>query len=81
MQGGDEAVNNEEFAIRVESVRMKLYKTALVYLENETLAMDVVDEAVYKALCGKWRLRQPEFFDTWITRILINECYNELRRQ
>ena len=60
---------------------MKLYKTALVYLENETLAIDAVDEAVYKALCGKWRLRQPEFFDTWITRILLNECYNELRRQ
>lgn len=74
-------MNNEEFAIRVESVRMKLYKTALVYLGSETLAMDAVDEAVYKALCGKWRLRQLEFFDTWITRILINECYNELRRQ
>lgn len=74
-------MNNEEFASRVESVRVKLYKTALVYLESEVLAMDAVDEAVYKALCGKWKLRQPEFFDTWITRILINECYNELRRQ
>ncbi|MBR2937505.1 MAG: sigma-70 family RNA polymerase sigma factor [Oscillospiraceae bacterium] len=74
-------MNNEEFAKRVESVRTKLYKTALLYLGSETLAMDAVDEAVYKALCGKWRLRQPEFFDTWITRILINECYNELRRQ
>ena len=74
-------MNNEEFAIRVESVRLKLYKTALIYLGSETLAMDAVDESVYKALCSKWRLRQPEFFDTWITRILINECYNELRRQ
>ena len=75
------AVNNEEFAKRVESVRTKLYKTALTYLGSESLAMDAVDEAVYKALCGKWKLRQPEFFDTWITRILINECHNELRRQ
>ena len=74
-------MNHEEFAKRVESVRNKLYRTALTYLGNESLAMDAVDEAVYKALCGKWRLRQPEFFDTWITRILINECYNELRRQ
>lgn len=74
-------MNNEEFAIRVESVRSKLYKTAYIYLGSETLAMDAVDEAVYKALCGKWKLRHPEFFDTWITRILINECYNELRRQ
>lgn len=74
-------MNNEEFALRIGAVRTKLYKTALTYLESETLAIDAVDEAVYKALCGKRRLRQPEFFDTWITRILINECYNELRRQ
>ena len=80
-KGGEAAVNNEEFAKRVESVRTKLYKTALTYLGSEALAMDAVDEAVYKALCGKWRLRQPEYFDTWITRILINECHNELRRQ
>ena len=74
-------MTNEEFAKRVEAVRTKLYKTALTYLGSEALAMDAVDEAVYKALCGKWKLRQPEFFDTWITRILINECHNELRRQ
>lgn len=74
-------MNNEEFAKRVESVRTKLYKTALTYLGSDSLALDAVDEAVYKALCGRWRLRQPEFFDTWITRILINECHNELRRQ
>ncbi len=74
-------MNHEEFAKRVEAVRTKLYKTALTYLGSEALALDAVDEAVYKALCGKWRLSQPEFFDTWITRILINECHNELRRQ
>ena len=74
-------VNHEEFAKRVEAVRARLYKTALTYLGSEALAVDAVDEAVYKALCGKWRLRQEEFFDTWITRILINECHNELRRQ
>lgn len=74
-------MNNEEFAKRVEAIRLKLYKTALLYLGSEAFAMDAVDEAVYKALCGKWRLRQPAYFDTWITRILINECYNELRRQ
>lgn len=74
-------MNNEEFAVRVDGIRGKLYKTALVYLGNEVLALDAVDEAVYKALCSYKRLRQPEYFDTWITRILINECHNELRRQ
>lgn len=74
-------MNNEEFACRVEGIRGKLYKTALVYLGNEVSALDAVDEAVYKALCGYKKLRQPEYFDTWMTRILINECHNELRRQ
>lgn len=73
-------MNNEEFAMRIERIRMKLYKTALLYLGNETQACDALDEAVYKALRGYQRLRQPEYFDTWITRILINECRNEQRR-
>ena len=44
-KGGEVAVTNEEFAKRVESVRTKLYKTALTYLGSESLALDAVDEA------------------------------------
>ena len=74
-------MNNEEFGKRIENIRLRLYKTALLYLGSEACALDAVDEAVYKALCSYKKLRQPEYFDTWITRILITECYNELRRQ
>lgn len=74
-------MDNEEFALRVEAVKKKLFKTARIYLDSEAQALDAVDEAVYKALCSHRKLRQPEYFDTWITRILINECHNELRRQ
>lgn len=74
-------MNNEEFAKRIEAIRGRLYRTALVYLGNETLALDALDETVYKALCSYRKLRKIEYFDTWITRILINECHNEQRRQ
>lgn len=74
-------MNGEQFERKIEQVRLKLYKMALLYLGSEALALDAVDETVYKALKGYKKLRQPEYFDTWITRILINECYNELRRQ
>ena len=74
-------MNYEDFAKRIELIRKRLYKTAFLYLGNETLALDAVDEAVYKALCSYKKLREIEYFDTWITRILINECYNEQRRQ
>lgn len=74
-------MTNDEFARRIAHIRLKLYKTALLYLGSETAAMDVLDEAVYKALKNIRRLRQPEYFDTWITRILINECHNENKRR
>lgn len=73
-------MTKDEFALRIESIRKRLYKTALLYLGNETQALDAVDETVYKALCGYRKLREEKLFDTWVTRILINECYNELRR-
>lgn len=74
-------MTNDEFAERIEAIRGKLYKTAMLYMGSHALALDVLDEAVYKALCGHRKLRSPERFDTWVTRIVINECYNELRRQ
>lgn len=74
-------MNHQEFAMRIEEIRGRLYKTAVLYLGSEALALDAVDEAVYKGLCNYKKLRQPEYFVTWMTRILINECHNELRRQ
>ena len=53
----------------------------MLYLGNEADALEAVDETVYRALKGLKQLRQPEYFDTWITRILLNECYRELHRK
>ncbi|MBR2408904.1 MAG: sigma-70 family RNA polymerase sigma factor [Lachnospiraceae bacterium] len=74
-------MNKEEFTYRVEAIRGQLYKTAMLYLGSHAQALDALDEAIYKGLCGYKRLRKPEFFTTWMTRILINECNNELRRR
>ena len=74
-------MDQETFARRANDIRGKLYRTAILYLGSEAMAMDALDEAVYRGLCGCKRLRQEEFFDTWMMRILINECHNELRRQ
>lgn len=74
-------MKKEEFTYRVEAIRGQLYKTAMVYLGSHAHAVDALDEAIYKGLCGYKKLRKPEFFTTWMTRILINECNNELRRR
>ena len=70
----------DEFAARVEQIRTRLFKTAMLYLGEEQPALDAVSDAIYKALKGVWRLRDPALFNTWLTRIVINECYSELRR-
>ena len=74
-------MDKEEYARRAEALRPKLYRTALCYLGRQQDALDVLDEAVYRGLCGLRKLRQPEFFDTWLTRILLNECSRELKRR
>ncbi|MCM1149461.1 MAG: sigma-70 family RNA polymerase sigma factor [Butyricicoccus sp.] len=74
-------MNEKEFAVRAERLRARLYRCALMYMGNEHDALDALDEAVYKALRACRRLRQEEFFDTWMTRIVINQCRSQLRRR
>lgn len=70
-----------EFARRCETLKPRLYRTALLYLGGESQATDAVDEAIYKGFLARKKLRQPEYFTTWLTRILMNVCNAELRRQ
>ena len=74
-------MEQSEFSARTEALRNRMYRTAYLYLGNEADALEAVDETVYQALRALGKLRQPEFFETWITRILINECHRELRRR
>ncbi|MGL4800607.1 MAG: sigma-70 family RNA polymerase sigma factor [Cellulosilyticaceae bacterium] len=73
-------MDKKAFASSVEGMKTQLYKTAYLYLGSEASALEVVDETIYKAYKALWQLRQPAYFNTWITRILINECKKELKR-
>jgi len=74
-------MNKKEFTLKIADVKRKLYNTALLYLGNESDAMEAVDEAVYKAFKSIKSLKHDELFNTWLIRILINECKKELRRK
>lgn len=64
-----------------DNCRFLFSRTAAAYLGSPSDAVDAVDEAFYKGFFAYQKLRQPEFFDTWLTRILINVCNSELRRR
>ena len=74
-------MEREEFAARVQDIREQLYRTAYGYLGNAHDSLEAVDEAVYQGFRARKKIRQPEFFTTWMTRILIHVCYRELKRR
>ena len=56
-----------------------LFLLAMAYLHNTEDARDVVQEAALAAWRSLHTLRQPEYFKTWLTRIVINRCKSFLR--
>ena len=57
-----------------------LYRTAYLYTRNQELACDAVQECIIKSMESIDKLKKPEFFKSWITRILINCALGELRK-
>ncbi|MDF2845704.1 MAG: subfamily polymerase sigma-24 factor [Herbinix sp.] len=52
----------------------KYYRLAYSYVHNETDAMDIVQEGAYKAILKSETLKNPDYANTWIYRIMINEA-------
>jgi len=73
-------MNAHEFALRMETLKSRLFRTAMLYVGSEGAALEAVDEAIYRGFLALKKLRRPEFLETWVTRILLNECKKELRR-
>ena len=59
----------------------KYYRLALSYSRNEADACDIVQEAAYKAILKCESLKNIEYADTWIYRIVINEAYTFLKKR
>lgn len=58
-----------------------LYKTAYLYVKNEQDALDVVGETVFKAYKSIKTLKQPEYFTTWLVKIVINQSLTMIRKR
>lgn len=58
----------------------KYYRIAYSYTFQEQDAMDIVQEAAYRAILKSESLRNPEYADTWICRIIKNEAVRFLEK-
>ena len=69
------------FMALIEKNQLALYRAAKAILHREEDVEDAVQETICKAFYKLSDLRQPKYFKTWLTRILINCCYDLLRQQ
>lgn len=74
-------MSREEFTEAVLSAEASLFHVAYSILRNEADCADAVQEAVLKAYAARDALKKPSYFKTWLTRIVINECYTMFRKR
>ena len=56
-----------------------MYRTAIAILMNEEDAADALQDTILTCFEKLYTLKKAEYFKTWMTRILINHCYDILR--
>ncbi len=70
-QKGDKKAFEELFLLE----KKYLYKCAFLYTKNREDAFDLVQNCIVKCMVSIKELKKPEYFRTWMTRIMIN-CSN-----
>ena len=73
--------SGEELIEAMLYYKEQLYRIAYSYLKNEHDALEAIQEVSCRAYAGYGRLKNPEYFHTWLIRIMINYCIDELKRK
>ena len=70
----------DAFAQLMQLSMKDMYRVALAILMNDEDAADAVQDAILVCWEKIHTLKQPQYFRTWLTRILIRKCY-DIRRE
>ena len=73
-------MTKDEFVVRIMDMKKTLYHIACGILRSEADREDAVQECICKAWEKQDSLKSDGAFKAWVTRILINECYDICRR-
>jgi RNA polymerase sigma-70 factor (TIGR02954 family) len=72
--------DDEAFLALMQAYKIDLYKTALSFLKNEHEALEALQEVTYRAYKSIRQVREGSYFKTWLIRIMINYCNDQLKR-
>ncbi|WP_458464265.1 sigma-70 family RNA polymerase sigma factor [Paenibacillus sp.] len=70
----------EQFSEKITEIQNKLYRLAYCYVKNEQEALDIVSEATYKGYIAYGKMDSMTYFDSWMSRIVINTAIDHIRR-
>ncbi len=73
--------DHDAFAELVDGALRRLDAAARLILRDQDLAQDAVQETLIRAWRDLPGLRDPERFDAWLHRLLVNACLDLLRRR
>lgn len=68
------------FAKLFQEYELDIYRVAFVYVKNKEDALDVVQEAAYRALLNFKTLKDLQKFRPWVIKITINCAMDLLRK-
>jgi RNA polymerase sigma-70 factor (ECF subfamily) len=71
----------EAFGLLVELWQKPLLVFASRYLEQETEALDVVQETWISVIKRLNKLQNPSLFVSWLFRVLTNKCIDRIRKK
>lgn len=73
--------DKEAFIEVIEEYKVIMYKTAKAILRNEDDACDAIQESLINIYENIHTLKNEKYFKTWMTRIVINQCYHLVYKQ
>lgn len=74
-------MDEREFEQRARACMPKLFRVCCAILPRSADREDAIQEALLRAWRYRLTLRENAFFETWLVRIVINECRSTLRRR
>ena len=57
-----------------------LYRTAYAFFRNEHESVEAMQEVTFRAYQKIHTVREPQYVKTWLVRIMINYCQDQLKK-
>ncbi|MBE6754485.1 MAG: sigma-70 family RNA polymerase sigma factor [Ruminococcaceae bacterium] len=74
-------MDKEKLGELIMTSQESMYRVAKSLLRSDADCADAIQEAVVKAFASLHTLKNERYAKTWLTRILINECYAIMRQR